>query len=455
MEYTQVLLFIYLALLLSVVFVKRLKSNTELDFTLSNRNLGLFPFVATIVATAYGWILAVGELYYIDGITAWVYLSLPYMLGFIVFGLLLAKKARATNNVTISDLLKSTYNNKVATFGTLFFLVYLFPAMYILMSAQLLQSILGIGIEWCLLIATLFSMIYVLTGGFKAVVFTDVIQFIIMFGGFAAASIYLFNNFGDVTVSKELISTHLEFNISGSWVYILSWFLLATITLVDPAVYQRVYAVKSPRVAVTGIFLAIACWLVFDAMEATTGIFTRILLPDIPNVAVAYPELAAQILPANLSAVFVLGMLAVIMSTTDSFLFLSALTLAKDVLKPNRIFSEVSTQKLTQYNLVIVSAICFIITLIYRHSSVVELFFDFVPVTVSVLLLPILSAYYPKLTLKSGQVLAQMLISFVICISYQIVKPSLGAGFEEINPVYFGLGTALTLQLIFSLINRK
>ncbi len=78
-------------------------------------------------------------------------------------------------------------------------------------------------------------------------------------------------------------------------------------------------------------------------------------------------------------------------------------------------------------------------------ERVVDVFFDFVPIVVSVVLLPLLGCYIGFLRLSSAWVLVQMLISLLVCLWF--TSNRVYSGEAEVSPVYFGMGIALLVQV--------
>ena len=75
------LIVIYLATLLALGFVKRLKKDsTASQLIVGGRVLTLPAFVASLVSTWYGGILGVGEYSYLYGLSNWLVFGLPYYL---------------------------------------------------------------------------------------------------------------------------------------------------------------------------------------------------------------------------------------------------------------------------------------------------------------------------------------------------------------------------------------
>jgi hypothetical protein len=108
------------------------------------------------------------------------------------------------------------------------------------------------------------------------------------------------------------------------------WYLIALQTVVEPTFYQRILAARSPSVARTGVLVSVALWFVFDALTVTAGLAARVVLPDLADPLQAYPALAHAVLPPPLAALFTISLLAIVMSTLDSYLFLAGATLGYD-----------------------------------------------------------------------------------------------------------------------------
>jgi SSS family solute:Na+ symporter len=450
----QLIIIAYFGLLLASLFVRSWKSNTAFDYVLAGRRVTLFPFVATMVATAYGWVLGIGELYYSFGISAWLFLSLPYSLFFMLFAIFFAKRSRESKYATLPDLLADKYGKKVAVMGSLLILLISSPAMYILMTAQILHYVWNIDITLCLAISTFFSMVYLFNGGFKTVVNTDLFQFVLMFAGFATVVVTLFIEYGIAPIDV-LPEKYTSFHIKDSLWYVISWFLLASVTLVDPNYHQRVYSVDKPATAQKGLIISVLCWTIFDFLAAASALYAISLMPGIENRAFTYLELGSRFLPMIVTGIFFVGLLATVVSTTNSFLFTSALSLSKDLLHRNGLLLKYPVEKLTNASLVVISFMSFIIAWLYRDSSAVALFFDVTPVVAAVLLLPVLASFFPLTRIKGSQVLVQMLFAFCVTILYQLLQPELGPEFVQINSVYFGLTASLLLHLFFLLSEKR
>src|SRR5512147_2564590 len=87
------------------------------ELILGGRMLTLPAFVASLVSTWYGGILGVGEYTYRYGVSNWLVPGVPYYVAAFLFALLLAKKARESEHLTIPDRLAKAYDTKTAVAG--------------------------------------------------------------------------------------------------------------------------------------------------------------------------------------------------------------------------------------------------------------------------------------------------------------------------------------------------
>ena len=65
------------------------KSSTQNNYLYSSRKLTLPSFIATLVTTWYGGILAVGDYVYVNGIITWIVFCLFYYLAAFIYAIFL------------------------------------------------------------------------------------------------------------------------------------------------------------------------------------------------------------------------------------------------------------------------------------------------------------------------------------------------------------------------------
>jgi len=428
------------------------------DFLLGNRLLSLPAFIATLVTTWYGGILGVGEFAYIYGISSWFVFGLPYYVFAGIFAIILAGKIRKAGHITIADMFYTHHNRAVGILGSVFLIFMTTPAPYILMVALLLQIILGWSFIFCLLFGTIISTCYVYFGGFRSIIQTDKFQFFLIYSGFLIMFIFLIIDFGGPSyLSERLPPLHLSWHGGNTFQYILVWFFLASWTFIDPGFHQRCAAARSTGIARRGIIISILFWFIFDLLTISTGLYAVVILHDIDPV-LAYPLLADKILPHFFKGIFITGLLAVIMSTIDSFTFLSAITFGRDLLWRFKKVKETAINRYTRIGLVITALLSVFLCLLF--PSVIELWYVIGSLFIPPMILPLVTAYYPGLKLSGNHTLFIMIFSFSLSFfSFVFGQFNIKDGYPgylfAIEPFFPGILACLFLYLLFKIFGKK
>jgi len=322
-----------LFLLYAVARLFRSTTSGAVDFIVASRGLTLPAFTASLVTTWYGGILGVGEYTFSYGVSNWLVFGLPYYLYAAVFALFLAARSRRSEVLTVPDLLENNFGRPAALAGAGMMFIMTVPAAYVLMLGVLFNFATGWPLWVGVVLGTALSVGYVYRGGLKAVVATDIIQFFLMFLGFLILVPVCYFRFGGWEfLQANLPAGHLKWDGGMGVQAIAVWYFIALSTLVEPAFYQRCFAAKSENVARRGIFVAIGFWMIFDFLTTTAGLYARAVLPDLANPVQAFPALAAHVLPPFFQGIFTVALLATIMSTVDSYAFICAVTLGRDVI---------------------------------------------------------------------------------------------------------------------------
>ncbi len=306
-------------------------STGGIDYLLAGRRLTLPAFVATLVTTWYGGILGVGEYAFRFGISTWVVFGLPYYAAALIFAFWLAPRLRASGAASIPELLLGAYGERARFAGATAIFAMTVPVAYLLMLATLLTQLTGWPPLVAVTVGAAFSALYVGLSGFRSVVRTDVLQFALMYAGFfILLPAALAHTGGLAGLWSSLPAGHRSWDGGLGWQTVLVWYLIALQTMVEPSFYQRVFAARSSSVARSGVIVSVGLWAVFDFFSIGCGLAARVLLPGLEDPLTAYPALAEMVLPSWLAAFFTLALFATVMSTLDSYLFLSAATVGHD-----------------------------------------------------------------------------------------------------------------------------
>ena len=299
----------------------------------------------------------------------------------------------------------------------------------------------------------LLSIVYLIKGGFRSNVYVDVFQFFVMFAGFILVVIFSGIKLGTIDfLSSALPATHLKITGGMSPAFIIIWFLIAMWTFADPGFHQRSYAAKSGTIAKWGIIISIFFFALFDFLTTTTGLFAKAILPNLENPVLSFPLFAEKVLPAGLKGIFYAALFATIISTQVSFLFLSGTTIGRDFIF--RIRKDKVESKLKTYTIIGLGISGLIaILLAYFIPSVIEIWYTIGSLFIPGIILPVVSAYYPKLRVSGKIILFEMVTAFGTSTVWYFFRNEFSSisVLNEIEPMLVGFYCVLIqLQFIFS-----
>ena len=304
-----------------------------------------------------------------------------------------------------------------------------------------------------MIIALLLSVLYLFNGGFRADVRVNIFEFILMFVGFGIILPFCFNTLGGTEFLESRLPENfltLTGGLSIQLFYV--WFFIGSWVLIDPVFHQRCYAVKNKKTPKRGILISLVFWIIFDFLTTAAGLYARayINIEDIPSPLYSYPALAEHILPPIAKGFFFIGMIATVMSSLHSYIFISATTFSKDIL--SRL--KDSTSENNSYNKIgmIVSAL-FAYLIAYLIPSVVEIWYTIGTMIIPALLISVLSSYFVKYQVHSKYIFLAMVSSFSVSfLSFVIGNLNSVNGIAVypflLEPMYPGLIVGIIIYLI-------
>ncbi|MEO5618291.1 MAG: sodium:solute symporter family protein [Candidatus Eisenbacteria bacterium] len=437
---------------LAAVWLRRPVGQTgggAVEYLLAGRRITLPAFVATLVTTWYGGILGVGEYTWRYGIANWLVFGAPYYIGALIFALVFARRARETRLVTLPDLLDQHYGRGPALMGALAVFITSAPAAYVLMLGTLFAAMFGLPLVPCVVAAALLSLFYIQRGGLRTVVITDQVQFVLMYlGFFILVGFLIVQHGGPAFLTARVPASHFVWHGGNGPAAIIVWYFIALSALVDPGFWQRTYAANDPGVARRGVLWSIACWIVFDFLTTTSGLYARALLPELRDPVFAFPELARITLPPFALGLFYLAMIATVMSTIDSYGFIAAATIGRDVIWRLRGGHDAEESRIvawSRWGLWIAAA--FATALALAHQSVVGLWHDLGSITTPTMLLPVGTALLGRGRLSSRWTMTAMLAAFLVSLGW-VIAHQLDAQDRYpllLEPIYAGLATSVAI----------
>ena len=234
-----------------------------------------------------------------------------------------------------------------------------------------------------------------------------------------------------------------------SLTFIIVWFLIALWTFADPGFHQRCYAAKSGNVAMKGILISIFFWALFDFLTTSTGLFSKAVLQNLENPVLAFPLFAEKVLPAGVKGIFYAALFATIISTQISFLFLSGTTIGRDFIF--RIKNDVNELNLKHYTIIgLIISGSLAILLAYFIPSVIEIWYTIGSLFIPGIILPVISAYYPKIRIEKKFILVEMISALAMSTTWLFIRESFSSVkiINEIEPMLVGLILAFIIHFV-------
>lgn len=445
---------LYVAALIAVAVVRGRRGRGGDDaasYLAAGRAVTLPGFVMNLVASWYGGVLGVGEYSYRYGVANWLVFGVPYYLTAVLFALWIAPRARRTRALTIPDQLRAAYGERTGMLGAVVLFAMTLPGAYVLMAGTIVAEVAAVPRFLAVVAIVVLSSAYLLFGGMRAIVTVDRIYFVLMYAGFALMVGSLWHQFGGLEfLRSKLDPVMFTWNGGQPLQSILVWYVIALSALVEPAFYESVFAARDARTARNGILISVLFWALFDFMTTTTGLYARALLPDLADPTRAFPALAEQVLPPLVKGLFFVGMLATVMSTVDSYLFIAAQTLGHDLLARWR-RAPGAANRWTRIGLGVAGVGS--VAIAASGLSVVQVWHHLGSIGTPALLVPLVASFDPRLRMRAPAACLSMAGAAAIAATW-IATARDGVYWGGLEPVFPALGYALIVWTVDALLRR-
>ena len=444
-----VIIFILLLTFASVLYghLRRPKdTNKFLDYMVMGRRLSLPMFVATLAATWYGGIFGVNEITFNYGIYNFITQGVFWYIAYIVFAVFLVGKIKSYQSITLPQAAGEIFGERARKTAAIFTFFNVLPISYVLSLGVFLQLVFGFELLPAMALGTAVVCLYTAWSGLRAVVFSDIIQFSVMCLAVAMVSLISFRTFGGLEFLKSTLpATHFSLTGGNGVLNTLVWAGIAFATLVDPSFYQRCFAAKDVKTARTGILICTLIWFCFDLCTTSGALYARAILPNaLP--AHAYFLYAVQLLPSGLRGFFIAGILCIILSTLDSFLFIASNTFAYDLLKDkfkNKLLAN-------QIFFFLIGGISILLAMFF-DGSFKKIWFVLGSYMAACLLVPVMIGYFFPKKISDGQFAFSVWLSAIIVSVWNLLPR---AGFwAEVEGFYIGL--IVNIIFLGSILIRK
>ena len=441
---------IYAAAMLLLGYYGMRKAKTNEDFLVAGRNLGPSLYMGTMAATVLGGASTVGtvRLGYVHGISGF-WLCAALGCGIVALNLFLAKPLLKLKIYTVTQVLEKRYNPMARSASAVIMLAYalMIGVVSILAIGTVLQVLFGLPFWISVLLGGGVVVIYSAIGGMWSLTLTDIVQFVIKTVGlmFILLPICLYRVGGWDQLVLKLPASAFSFTTIG-WDTIITYFMIYFFgILIGQDIWQRVFTVKSAKVAqVAGTFAGFYC-ILYGLACALIGMAAHVLIPDLDNVNNAFAAIVKLSLPDGIRGLVIAAALAAMMSTSAGLLA-AATTLTEDLLPKLRGGKQSSLGMNRLFTLLTGLVVLGIALVVNDVISALTLAYNLL---VGGMLIPLIGAIFWKRATTAGAI-ASMGMGFATALVFMFKD-----GLDANTPIYYSLGVGLVSFVLVSLMSRR
>lgn len=337
------------------------------SYAIADRTYSTLVLTITSIATLEGGTSTLGVVTNIcsDGIIMTA-VSLGVVISYLFTGLFIAPKiAFFEGSITMGEVMGRLYGTKASVITGIvgFLFCMLIVASQTLALGYVCESLLGVEKDIAIWIGGFTMIIYAALGGIKSVAITDVIQFSILIVVIPLIAKVGVNHVGGLSkLWNKIPAEKLEIFGHEKFTYYFVLFLIWTacpVFSLSPPSMQRMLMARDKQQAsrmfiITGTFI-----LPFQLIVTIIGFSVLVSYPAI-SANTALPHMVNELFSVGTKGLAVAGLLAVIMSTADSYLNSGGLLLSHDVVKPmldksKVVINELQFVKLTTFILGVIA----------------------------------------------------------------------------------------------------
>ncbi|MEE9165952.1 MAG: sodium:solute symporter family protein [Candidatus Neomarinimicrobiota bacterium] len=327
---------LYLLALIVVGAWRSRKVKTKADFMVAGRNVPSFVLLGTLLATwiGTGSIFGNAEKTYEVGVAALI-LPLAGVGGIAVLSAV-AGRARRFEGFTVPDILEARYNKYARVFGTITVVTaYITIVSYQFRAGGAVLHLIypALDPQVAVIIAAIFVIAYTALAGMSSVVYTDVVNGVLMTLGLIICLPVLMIKTHGFSGMRELVpADHFQFFGRLSGIEIIGLLLPAfLLVLGDANMYQRFFSARDEGTARRAVIWLVLGVAVVETVIILNAFFATGLHPHLKNPGHVILNAAFFDLPVFFGAIMLATIVAIVVSTADSYLLVPSTSVVNDI----------------------------------------------------------------------------------------------------------------------------
>lgn len=348
-------------------------------------------------------------------------------------GFLIAPRWNKTGCLTAAEYIMNRFGvttQKAYTYLFLFISIFTTGA-FLYPIGKIIEVTTPLSLNESIILLGLFSIIYVTIGGLRAVVVTDVLQFIILFAAVLIVIPMSFAKIGGVETFFKLRPEGFFDLFSGdyTWVFIIAFMFYNFSFLAGNWAYvQRYTCVKTPKDAKKVGWLFGSLYLISPLLWMLPPMIYRYYNPNLVGTASedAYLLMCAEAMPSGLLGLMLGGMIFATASSLNATLNISAGVFTNDIFKRLRpLTSEHSLMRVARFSTIGFGVVATAVALLIPSmGGIVNVVISLGALTGVPLYLPLIWSLFSK-NLNGKVILSITLISLAINAVCKFITPTL------------------------------
>ena len=395
----------------------------------------------------------------------WVSVTIQWgmCLAGIITGLFIAQKWNKTGVLTAAEYITSRLGVQTQkTYTLLFLFVSLFTTgSFLYPVGKIIAISTGLSLTASIALIGLVSILYVSLGGLRAVVVTDVLQFVILFAAVLIVIPLSFRQVGGVSSWLEATPEGFFDLTAGQYtpLFVIAFSLYNTAFLAGNWAYvQRYTSVKDGKSARKVGLLFAALYSFCPILWMLPPMIYRVLSPGLVDFGDegAYLLMCKEVLPSGLLGLMLGGMVFATASSLNATLNISSAVFTNDIFKRLRPSAgEKTLMRVARLSTIGFGIAAIVVALLIPSmGGVVNVVISVGALTGVPLYLPVIwSLFSKRQTGKS--VLAVTLISLFVNLFFKFVTPSLfGLSLDRTGETVLGVSLPIVLLALYELMAK-
>lgn len=362
----------------AIYYSKKIKSNDS--FAVADRSLSLPVVIGTTVATCMGAGTATGDVGYMFevGLIGLVSVSM-WNVGWIGQNVM-AGRLRSSGASSLPEFLEIKYGRSTRNIAAFVLLVMVMnsTAAQFAAGGTILETLGILDMKTGVIVGGIVIILFTLFGGLYSVAVTDTAHSVLIFIGVAIiVPIVAFTKAGGVTevFHRAAVETPQMLSWDSIPVIVLVGYALSYLLAAGchPAYAQRIMAAKDTKTAVRGSVWSNIFSFVIEIPILLVPLTAFIILPNLENGEMVVPTIIATYFPPLLKGLILAGLVALVVTTADSFLLLLSTTITTDIIPIFKADMD-DKAKLKWSRIIVVLGGLFAIVMALYGGSVFQLF---------------------------------------------------------------------------------